>query len=234
MKTIFALSASLALLTSAGYASASDELVNVTANAPAICALPNTWTVNSTTSGANAGQFSGTTWTIPESQFATSSAMAFQGGEIAIRLRGQGICNTSHTIQVASARGGLTAGDATVAPPSGFTNRRAISTPFSRIDAAAGPPSDQWRTGGRPATISDSRSPGAVARPVAGQALSSEVAGCRVFPKLDTGLYGLALASAHNLNGAGVAVGGRPGRDHLCQRKEGCRKSAAVLGGPSC
>ena len=126
MKTIFALSASLALLTSAGYASASDELVNVTANAPAICALPNTWTVNSTTSGANAGQFSGTTWTIPESQFATSSAMAFQGGEIAIRLRGQGICNTSHTIQVASARGGLTAGDATVAPPSGFTNRRAI------------------------------------------------------------------------------------------------------------
>lgn len=126
MKTIFALSVSLALITGAGSASAADELVNITANAPVICALPNTWSVNSTTSGASAAQFSGTTWTIPSSQFATASATAVSGAEIAIRLRGQGICNTSHTIQVASARGGLTAGDAEAAPPAGFTNRRAI------------------------------------------------------------------------------------------------------------
>ncbi len=126
MKTIFALSAALAVLAGGGSAIASDELVNITANAPAICTLPSTWSVNSTTNGAAAGQFSGTTWNIPSSQFATSTATAVSGGEIAIRLRGAGVCNTSHTLQVSSARGGLTAGDAEAAAPAGFNNRRAV------------------------------------------------------------------------------------------------------------
>jgi hypothetical protein len=126
MKTILAISTSLALL--AGAASASDKEVALIASAPAICTLPTSWSVNSSTGGGSAGQFTGTTWNIPASQFASANGSAVTtGGEIAIRLRGAGVCNTSHTISVESSRGGLTAGNPAEAAPSGFANRRPMT-----------------------------------------------------------------------------------------------------------
>lgn len=127
MKTLFAISAAAALLAGSGVAVAEDQDVALTANAPIICSLPDTWAFHSSTSGASAGQFSGTTWNIPPSQLAAANGNAVAAGEIAIRLRGSAVCNTSHRIEVSSARGGLTAaGDASEAAPSGFAKRRPI------------------------------------------------------------------------------------------------------------
>lgn len=127
MKTMFAISAAAALLAASGAAVAEDQDIAVTANAPAICSLPATWAFHSSTSGASSGQFNGTTWNIPPSQLAAANGTAVTAGEIAIRIRGSGVCNTSHTIEVSSARGGLTAaGDASEAAPAGFAKRRPI------------------------------------------------------------------------------------------------------------
>ena len=53
--------------------------------------------------------------------------MPVSGDGYAIRVRGTGFCNTSHTISVQSARGGLAQGNQGAAAPTGFANRRAMT-----------------------------------------------------------------------------------------------------------
>lgn len=128
MKTVFAISAAAALMAVSGAAVAEDQDVVIQANAPVICSLPTTFAFHSSTAGASSGQFVGTTWNIPASQLAAANGSAVTAGEIAMRVRGtDGVCNTSHTIEVSSSRGGLTvAGDASSAPAPGFAKRRPI------------------------------------------------------------------------------------------------------------
>ena len=129
MKSMIAISAAAAVLVGAGAAAAQDPAVELLANAPDMCTLPAAFGYHSSTGGAGAGQLSGNTWNIPPAQFATSTGAAVTGQEIAIRLRGTGFCNISHTITVTSARGGLTSNDAgedEYTLPPGFADRRAI------------------------------------------------------------------------------------------------------------
>lgn len=122
MKTLFALS-TLAALGLASAASAQSTPVGGTVEA--ICSLPATFAYHSSTTGTSAGAFAGTTWTIAPAQFAATDGSAVTGGEIAMRVRGTGVCNTSHTFTISSDRGGLTApGTASDAPPAGFAKRR--------------------------------------------------------------------------------------------------------------
>lgn len=126
MKTLFALSALVAL----GFAgAASAQSTDVGGTAEAICSLPATFTYHSSTTGTSSDAFNGTTWEIDPAQFATANGAAATGGEIAMRVRGTGVCNTSHTFTISSDRGGLTAagpgtGTASEAAPTGFTKRR--------------------------------------------------------------------------------------------------------------
>src|SRR3546814_10765684 len=48
-----------------------DAAVDVIGNAEAICSLPTSWTFISAAGPANAGQFSGNTWTIPSTALAS-------------------------------------------------------------------------------------------------------------------------------------------------------------------
>lgn len=129
MKTMFAISAAAALLAGAGAAAAQDAgpAVELLANAPEMCTLPDTLAFHSSTGGA--GSVVGNTWTVSPSLFANANGTAASGGEVAIRLRGEGFCNVSHQITVTSERGGL-ASDETQEQdyvlPAGFADRRAI------------------------------------------------------------------------------------------------------------
>jgi hypothetical protein len=126
MKTIIAISA-LAAFGLTGAAAAQSTPVGGTVEK--VCTLPAAWAFHSSTTGASAGQISGNTWNIPQAQLASASGAPVVGGELAIRLRGTGFCNTSHTIRVSSARGGL-ASDSADAPsyqlPAGFADRRPV------------------------------------------------------------------------------------------------------------
>lgn len=121
MKAIISLAASAMVALAAGTAVA-QENVELEGQSPAICTLPDSWSFVTGFNGASSGTFSGTTWTIPSSVLAGPDAAPVSGGEYAIRIRGTGVCNVSHTIQLKSARGGLTA-DAASPPPPGFANR---------------------------------------------------------------------------------------------------------------
>lgn len=127
MKTLIATTVALAALVILPGAAMAQESVEVGGDAPKICTLPNDWHVTTTAGGANAGQFGGSTWTIPTTQFSTATGQPYVSGEIAMRIRGSAFCNTSHTIQVSSLHGGLTQGDGTTAAPAGFANRRAVT-----------------------------------------------------------------------------------------------------------
>ena len=105
----------------------SEGTVTLSADAEPYCTLPDSWSYVSGFNGGGGSQFSGTTWTIPASALADTSGNANTGGEFAIRIRGEGSCNTSHSIQLQSVRGGLTTGANTTDPaPAGFSRRRAM------------------------------------------------------------------------------------------------------------
>jgi hypothetical protein len=123
MKTIISLITAGAVLASAGAAFAVDPAVNVSGNAPGVCTLPDTWTFVTGLNGGASGQFSGHTWTIPESAL-VSNGDTIEGQESAIRIRGNGFCNVSHTIQLQSSNGGL---KADTPAPAGFTDARPMS-----------------------------------------------------------------------------------------------------------
>ena len=118
-----------AALGTAGTASAqaSPQSVTVGGSAPAICTLPTSYSFVSGNAGATGSQFSFQVWNIPQSALVNSSGMPVSGDGYAIRVRGTGFCNTSHTISVQSARGGLAQGNQGAAAPDGFANRRAMT-----------------------------------------------------------------------------------------------------------
>lgn len=141
MKTpisIIALAA--AALGTAGTATAQStpQSVTVGGSAPAVCTLPASYTFVSGNAGASGNQFSFQVWSIPQSALVDSSGMPTTGAGYAIRVRGMGFCNTSHTISVQSARGGLAQGDQGAAPPTGFANRRAMTYQASWSNGAPG------------------------------------------------------------------------------------------------
>lgn len=125
MKTLISLAGAMAVLGLAGVAAAQDSSnVDMTGTAEARCTLPVSYTFVSGNAGANGGQFSYQVWNIPQSALVESNGMPVAGPGYAIRVRGQGFCNTSHTISVESARGGLAQGNQGDTPPAGFSNRR--------------------------------------------------------------------------------------------------------------
>lgn len=102
--------------------------VDVIGTAEAFCSLPSSWQVASSTNNVSASQFSGNTWTIPPTLLADSSGNAVQStAEVAIRVRGQAVCNTTHTITLTSSNGGLAHDASTANPPGGFVRTRRMT-----------------------------------------------------------------------------------------------------------
>ncbi|MBB4082327.1 hypothetical protein [Brevundimonas lenta] len=127
MKSTIGLITAIATVAVASSALAQDpQNVTVSGVAEKICTLPASWAFVSGAAGAAGSQFSGNTWTIPETAFADGSSQAVTGSEYAIRIRGTGSCNASHTIRLQSSRGGLRAGDVSAPVPAGFANGRPI------------------------------------------------------------------------------------------------------------
>ena len=135
MKTTIASIALLAALCAAGAASAQTD---VGGTAEKYCTLPTTWLVPNVANGANSGQFTSSTqiWAIPESLFI--AAATAPGGDTALRIRGKGSCNTSHTIQIRSTNGAIVT---TTTAPSGWTDRRRVRYDafWNNAGAAMGP-----------------------------------------------------------------------------------------------
>ena len=126
MKTLISITAAALAIASAGAVQAQDSEVAVAGTAEASCTLPDSWSFVSQNGGASGANFSGTTWTIPEAALAGPGAIPTAGAEYAIRVRGAGFCNASHTIRLQSTRGGLVNGDPTEAAPAGFAKRRSL------------------------------------------------------------------------------------------------------------
>jgi hypothetical protein len=130
MKTTFAIigAAALASLATAASAqtSASDSTeVEIIGTAEAFCSLPSSWQAVSSTNNVSLSQFNGHTWTIPTNLVASTAGNAVNStAEVAIRVRGQAACNTTHTITLTSANGGLKAAAAEDAAPAGFEYKR--------------------------------------------------------------------------------------------------------------
>lgn len=128
MKSILILGVA-ALATLATPAAAQDSAsVDVIGSAEAFCSLPSTWQFASSTNNVSASQFSGNTWTIPSALVADSAGNAVQStAEVAIRVRGQAACNTTHTITVTSSNGGLAHDASSGSPPAGFVRMRRMT-----------------------------------------------------------------------------------------------------------
>lgn len=129
-KLILATAAATAVLGFAGSALAvappPGQDVQVTGLAEPVCTLPASYIVASANGGAASGQFSGSTWTIPEAAITDANSQSLGGVETAIRVAGFGFCNTSHIITITSLNGGLVTGGGGT-PPAGFANRRAMN-----------------------------------------------------------------------------------------------------------
>ena len=127
MKTLISITAAALAIAAAGAVQAQDSEVAVAGTAEASCTLPDSWSFVSQNGGASGANFSGTTWTIPEAALAGPGAIPTAGAEYAIRVRGTGFCNASHTIRLQSTRGGLVTGDPSEPAPAGFVKRRAMN-----------------------------------------------------------------------------------------------------------
>lgn len=128
MKSILILGVA-ALATLATPAGAQDSAsVDVIGTAEAFCSLPSAWQFASSTNNVSSSQFSGNTWTIPSTLLADTSGNGIvSSAEVAIRVRGQAACNTTHTITVSSSNGGLAHAASVSAPPAGFTRKRRMT-----------------------------------------------------------------------------------------------------------
>lgn len=155
-KFAFALAATTmaALASPAAAQPAAEDSVTIpiTGTAEAFCTLPSTWTFASSTSNVSASQFSGHTWTIPDNLVASTAGNAVVStAEVAIRVRGQAACNTTHIITLTSANGGLAHGASAANPPAGFTRLR-------RMEYNANWTNESWGViGWVPAAPGDSR-----------------------------------------------------------------------------
>lgn len=162
MSKLVSIIAAGAAMVAAGQAAAqapAPASVEVGGAAPAICTLPSSWSFVSGNSGANGAGFAGTTWTIPESAFADTSANAVTAPtDYAIRIRGAGFCNTSHRIELRSANGGLV-NAAVPTPPAGFSNHRSMS--YQAHWLGVGTPTGSGSTGIQgPRVVVNANSPG--------------------------------------------------------------------------
>ncbi len=128
MKSILILGVA-ALATLATPAMAQDTAsVDIIGSAEAFCSLPSSWQFASSTTNVSASQFSGNTWTIPSALVADTAGNAVQStAEVAIRVRGQAACNTTHTITMTSLNGGLVHGASSSNPPNGFERMRRMT-----------------------------------------------------------------------------------------------------------
>lgn len=127
MKHIIRALGAAALMAATTPALAADDStpIDIVGYAEAFCSLPTTWTFVSSTANVNSSQFAGTTWTIPSNLLADAEGNGIVStAEVAIRVRGQAICNTTHTITLTSQNGGLANEDTLSSPPPGFENKR--------------------------------------------------------------------------------------------------------------
>lgn len=101
------------------------QSVDIIGTAEAFCTLPTNWQYVSSTSNVSASQFSGRTWAINPTLLADNTGNGIVSNtEVAIRVRGQGSCNTTHTITLTSTNGGLAHGASSANPPPGFQRTR--------------------------------------------------------------------------------------------------------------
>lgn len=101
------------------------QTIEIVGTAEAFCTLPDSWQYASSTNNVSSSQFSGHTWTIPAALVATSNGNAVVStAEVAIRVRGQAACNTTHIITLTSVNGGLAHAASASSPPGGFTRLR--------------------------------------------------------------------------------------------------------------
>jgi hypothetical protein len=105
-----------------------DTTIQIIGTAEAFCTLPDNWQYASSTGNVSSSQFSGHTWTIPAALVATSNGNAVvSSDEVAIRVRGQAACNTTHIIRLTSVNGGLAHAASVSNPPGGFTRLRRMT-----------------------------------------------------------------------------------------------------------
>ena len=120
--------AALATPASAQPAAQDQTTIQIIGTAEAFCTLPDSWQFASSTSNVSASQFSGRTWTIPGALVATNNGNAVVStDEVAIRVRGQAACNTTHIITLTSTNGGLAHAASAGSPPAGFTRTRRMT-----------------------------------------------------------------------------------------------------------
>lgn len=124
VKALTSLAAGALLLASAGVAAAQPQNLTVGGTAGPVCWLPDSFTLISST-GADTGTFSGNVWQIPSTTIANTDGSAVTGDQVAVRISGQGFCNTSHEIQLRSTNGSLRR-NGTTTPPPGFANTRPV------------------------------------------------------------------------------------------------------------
>ena len=117
--------ATLSTAASAQATTTDSTSIDIIGTAEAFCSLPSTWQAVSSTNNVSLSQFNGHTWTIPGNLVANTAGNAVNStAEVAIRVRGDAACNTTHTITLSSANGGLKAQAASETPPDGFEYRR--------------------------------------------------------------------------------------------------------------
>jgi hypothetical protein len=103
------------------------QSVDIIGTAAAFCTLPTSWHFQSSTNNVSSSQFSGTTWSINPTLIADNTGAGVSSTtEVAIRVRGTGSCNTSHTITLRSINGGL-ANTTVTTPVSGFERTRRMT-----------------------------------------------------------------------------------------------------------
>ena len=103
------------------------QSVDIIGTAEAFCTLPTNWQYVSSTSNVSASQFSGTTWSINPTLLADNTGNGIiSNTQVAIRVRGQASCNTTHTITLTSVNGGLANASAANPPPGFQASRRMI------------------------------------------------------------------------------------------------------------
>lgn len=123
-KLVLTTAALVAGLGIAGGALAQED-VPITGTAEQICTLPDSF-ISTSAFNSTTGTYGGGVWTIPESSITDTTGHGDGPPEVAIRVGGFGVCNTSHLITLTSLNGGLVNGSSTAPPPPGFSNRRAM------------------------------------------------------------------------------------------------------------
>ena len=104
------------------------QSVDIIGTAEAFCTLPTDWTFVSSTNNVAGSSFAGHTWTINPALLADNTGNGIvSNAEVAIRVRGQARCNTTHQIELTSTNGGLAHAASATNPPPGFQRTRRMT-----------------------------------------------------------------------------------------------------------